>query len=74
MDFFRCEEFARKMGRYYICGSVSLRERMQILSEFQETWDLLSSIQKVCLWYHGGSEGFRIIRFLQSSSSFVSFL
>ncbi|CAK9110686.1 General transcription and DNA repair factor IIH helicase subunit XPB2 (TFIIH subunit XPB) (ERCC3 homolog 2) (RAD25 homolog 2) (AtXPB2) (XPB homolog 2) [Durusdinium trenchii] len=36
-NIFILKEFARKLGRYYICGSVSLRERMQILSEFQES-------------------------------------
>lgn len=36
-NIFILKEFARKLGRYYICGSVNLRERMQILSEFQES-------------------------------------
>eukprot|EP00434_Breviolum_minutum_P000474 symbB.v1.2.000409.t1/scaffold30.1/size407774/25 len=36
-NIFILKEFAKKLRRYYICGSVNLRERMQILSEFQES-------------------------------------
>eukprot|EP00930_Biecheleria_cincta_P102545 TRINITY_DN942_c0_g1_i1.p1 TRINITY_DN942_c0_g1~~TRINITY_DN942_c0_g1_i1.p1 ORF type:complete len:554 (-),score=99.11 TRINITY_DN942_c0_g1_i1:5-1666(-) len=36
-NIFILKEFAKKLGRYYICGSVDMRERMQILSEFQES-------------------------------------
>ncbi|CAE8740372.1 unnamed protein product [Polarella glacialis] len=35
-NIFILKEFAKKLGRYYICGSVDMRERMKILSEFQE--------------------------------------
>lgn len=31
------EEFAKKLGRYYICGKVDMRERMQILGSFKES-------------------------------------
>jgi len=36
-NIFILEEFARKLGRYFICGKVAMRERMQILSAFQES-------------------------------------
>mmetsp|Transcript_7857 Transcript_7857/g.18772 ORF Transcript_7857/g.18772 Transcript_7857/m.18772 type:complete len:694 (+) Transcript_7857:33-2114(+) len=36
-NIFILKDFARRLGRYYICGSVDMRERMQILSEFQES-------------------------------------
>lgn len=36
-NVFILEEFAKKLGRYYICGKVDMRERMQILGAFQES-------------------------------------
>jgi len=36
-NIFILEEFAKRLGRYYICGKVDMRERMQILSSFQES-------------------------------------
>lgn len=36
-NIFILEQFSKKLGRYFICGKVGLRERMQILSEFQES-------------------------------------
>jgi len=35
-NIFILEEFAKRLGRYFICGKVDMRERMQILSAFQE--------------------------------------
>jgi len=34
---FILKEFAKRMGRYYISGEIDMRERMQILSAFQES-------------------------------------
>jgi len=36
-NIFILEEFAKHLGRYYICGKVDMRERMQILSAFQDS-------------------------------------
>lgn len=36
-NIFILEEFAKRLGRYYICGKVDMRERMQILGAFQES-------------------------------------
>jgi len=36
-NIFLLEEYAKKLGRYYISGKVDMRERMQILSAFQST-------------------------------------
>merc|ERR1719277_2241529 len=36
-NIFLLEEFAKKLGRYYICGKVDMRERMQILGAFQNS-------------------------------------
>ncbi|CAK0854708.1 unnamed protein product, partial [Prorocentrum cordatum] len=36
-NIFILEEFAKQLGRYYICGKVDMRERMQILSNFADS-------------------------------------
>lgn len=36
-NIFILEEFAKRLGRYFICGKVPMHERMQILSAFAET-------------------------------------
>eukprot|EP00929_Paragymnodinium_shiwhaense_P122223 TRINITY_DN9483_c0_g1_i1.p1 TRINITY_DN9483_c0_g1~~TRINITY_DN9483_c0_g1_i1.p1 ORF type:complete len:973 (-),score=172.16 TRINITY_DN9483_c0_g1_i1:274-3147(-) len=36
-NVFILEEFAKKIGRYYICGKVAMSERMQILTAFKQS-------------------------------------
>mmetsp|Transcript_117042 Transcript_117042/g.372631 ORF Transcript_117042/g.372631 Transcript_117042/m.372631 type:complete len:748 (+) Transcript_117042:594-2837(+) len=36
-NIFLLEDFAKRLGRYYISGKVEMRERMQILSNFQNS-------------------------------------
>jgi DNA excision repair protein ERCC-3 len=36
-NIFILEEFAKKLGRYYICGKVDMSERMQILGAFADS-------------------------------------
>ncbi|CAK0854710.1 unnamed protein product [Prorocentrum cordatum] len=43
-NIFILEEFAKQLGRYYICGKVDMRERMQILSNFADCRPLVSWI------------------------------